>query len=550
MLQVDWMKGGGTEAANYFTSPDYFLEDDVKAFWQGKYAASLGFKGEVTYKDLKLGLNNRTPDGRKLTQRDDPDRRCCAHLMFSVPKSVSIIASIAGDKRAIEVVDKAVDIAMQEIQKLAQRRVRKGGDKPPEVTGNFIYATFAHSLGRPVDGTPDPQLHRHVVVLNATKSSDGKWYALDGEAIKANAPYFQAFFRMELAKQIMALGYKLDIENGDFEIHGITKEMRDKFSMRTKQVTDTKDKFGYTNPESIANIAKMTREKKNDNHTWEQLQQIWASRLTQSELSQVRDIYVSSLGYGVRDTPDFSAKYIEKALGELTHKDTWITERKLLTAAMKDGLGKVSMEGMTSHIEHMQEKGQILRKKNKLTSDKAYAKFWHVIDMWKAGMGKHEKLGRDTYNVKDPPHIKALKKLMGSRDTFMSVRANIKRPDAIAKAKPAVNAGDVKDVNNLPQEDVLFVTAKIPDGDLPTLMEQAIEADKRVVFWGGLERSELEEQLRLKPIELFDRPEPKPKVTKRLEQFVLTMIQRGRDVIEELREPERYTRTEQASRER
>jgi conjugative relaxase-like TrwC/TraI family protein len=544
MLQVDWMKGGGTEAANYFTSPDYFLENDVKAFWQGKYAASLGFKGEVTYKDLKLGLNNRTPDGKKLTQRDDPDRRCCAHLMFSVPKSVSIIASIAGDNRAIEAVDKAVDLAMQEIQKVAQRRVRKGGDKPPEVTSNFIYATFAHSLGRPVDGTPDPQIHRHVVVLNATKSSDGKWYALDGEAIKANAPYFQAFFRLELAKQIMALGYKLDIENGDFEIHGITKEMRDKFSMRTKQVNDTKDKFGYTNPESIANIAKMTREKKNDNHTWEQLQQIWADRLTRSELSQIRDTYVSSLGYGVRDTPDFSAKYIDKALKELTHKDTWITERKLLTAAMKEGLGKVSMEGMESHITDLHRRGQILRKKNKLTSEEAYEKQWRVMDMWKAGMGKHEKLGRDTYTVKDPPHIRALKKLMGSRDRFMSVRANIKLNDAVKTAQGNLNAAPLKDINNPPPEEVWFITGKVPDGDLPDIMEKAIELEKRVVFWGELQRSDMEEQLRLKPIELFDRPEPKTTLSKRLEQFILTMIQRGRDVFEERREPERYTSPE------
>jgi conjugative relaxase-like TrwC/TraI family protein len=531
MLQIDWMKGTGTDAAKYFTSADYFLENDVEARWQGKHAETLGLVGKVTFEDLKGALNNRSPLGGKITQRDTPGRRCCLHAMFSAPKSVSVMEALAGDTRLRTAFDSAVSQTMQEIERHAQRRVRVGGQDHSITTGNLVYANFDHRLGRPVNGVPDPQMHSHGVIINATYDKQtNKWYALDGDAIKTDAPYFQAFFRATLAKQIEQLGYKLKYDGrGDFEIDGIDKKMRDLFSGRTFQVEDTKREFGYTNAKSIAGLAKMNREDKNSNFTWEQLQKKWIARLNTGQIQTIRDTYANALGFGSRETPDFSYKYTEKAIDKLTHQTTWVPERKVMTEALKTGLGKVSVEGIQSHLDYLHSKGQIMRKKRdreELTTKKARDKQIHVEDLWKAGMGKHEKLGRDTYNVKEPSHIQALKKLMGSRDRFMSMRGNIGRPAAMERAAKDVGAAKVKNVNALPQTDVWFVD-KIADGDLPELMEKAVERDARVVFWGDKNPSELEERLRLDPYLLFDRKETKPPVTQRLKEAVLNLLRRG-----------------------
>src|SRR3954466_14707934 len=58
--------------------------------------------------------------------------------------------------------------------------VRRGRGGPIREHGEgFVAAAFRHRTSR----AQDPHLHTHVIVANLARSADGKWRALDGEAI-------------------------------------------------------------------------------------------------------------------------------------------------------------------------------------------------------------------------------------------------------------------------------------------------------------------------------------------------------------------------------
>lgn len=549
MVQFGWMKGSGSEVANYFSGGDYYLDSDVDAKWHGKYKESLGLPDKVNKDDLKAILNNRNPLGGKLTQRDSPNRRAALEIVFSAPKSLSVLNAIVGDTRIRKAFDDTLLKTMHEIEKDAQRRLRVRGQDTSIHTGNLIYAVFPHQLGRPVKGVPDPQMHSHVMLANATyDAKEGKWYALDASQIISDSQYYKAFFRNTLAQQLTSLGYTLKYSKDNFEIEGVSKAIRDKFSNRTAQVEEAAEKYGITRENTKATLGAMTREKKNNKHSMEELEALWSERLTPKEAQELRDTYLKSLGYTDRMKPDFSAKYVDKAMDELNRKDTFVPERKLITAALKMGMGKVSLEGIQNHIQDKVDTGEhggFIRQKRvfgKLSTRKALLKDIETKDLWKAGLGKFEKLGRDTYTVKAPKksHLESLNKLYGSRDRYTSMRGNIGRPQAIQRAKADLGAGIVNDLDNLPTESIWFVTKKIDDGDMPKLLEDAKDRDARIVFWGDKERSQLEIDLNLTPIEMFDRKQSDISFSTRLKNAVLYNLTRIYDVaFEKHREVER-----------
>jgi conjugative relaxase-like TrwC/TraI family protein len=103
------------------------------------------------------------------------NRRVFYDFTFSPPKSVSIQALIADDKRLLESHSRAVRIAVNELQHFAGTQVHRGMDKSERLTGNVICATFRHDTSRALD----PHLHTHCVMFNATfDATEQRWKAL------------------------------------------------------------------------------------------------------------------------------------------------------------------------------------------------------------------------------------------------------------------------------------------------------------------------------------------------------------------------------------
>ena len=142
---------------------DYYSADQkVTGEWFGQGADQLGLKGGVKEADfLRLceGLHPTTAE--RLTQRmnsnrinpvghEVANRRVFYDFTLSPPKSVSVVG-LYQDDRILEVHNRAVRQAMTELEKFAETRVRKDGQKGERVTGNIVGAAFRHDTSRELD---------------------------------------------------------------------------------------------------------------------------------------------------------------------------------------------------------------------------------------------------------------------------------------------------------------------------------------------------------------------------------------------------------------
>lgn len=515
MMNMGWMKGSGTDVANYFmggNAVDYYLDENDPSYWLGKDAHRAGFSGLVEKKDLKAALSNRDAYGGKLTHRDVKGRRAGLEIVVSEPKTVSMMYALAGDTRIMDAHKTSMNMLFDEMQRLgAYRRLRVDKQDASIYTGSLMGSMFTHTLGRPTKGTnknqasvPDFQLHTHMLLANATYDADkGRWYALDGDFLLKHSDYFRAFYNATMANQLHMLGYQLELKNGNYEIAGLD-DIPKKFSNRRAEINEYAEERNITDR---SKLGVMTRERKSDKLSWEDLQSIWASRLTPSESAQIRDTFLKSLGMGAIKVRDQSPEFTDKVMNRMAADKTWVKERKLIAAVLREGIGKVDHDTIREHIDRMVEAKQWMRHKrykDKLTTKAAKLKAIEVIDMWKVGIGKHEKLGRDNYTVKAPdkPHLEALNKLYSSRDRVTSMRGNVYRKEAIAKAKADLNAGEP-----FSEHEIWFVEEdKIRDDQMPDVLRES--GEKRIVIWGGKERSHYEEDMNLEPLRLYDKAKP------------------------------------------
>ncbi|MFW8183303.1 relaxase domain-containing protein, partial [Klebsiella pneumoniae] len=74
-------------------------------------------------------LQGKLPDGSDLTRIQDGvnKHRPGYDLTFSAPKSVSMLAMLGGDKRLIDAHNRAVTVALNQVESLASTRVKKDG---------------------------------------------------------------------------------------------------------------------------------------------------------------------------------------------------------------------------------------------------------------------------------------------------------------------------------------------------------------------------------------------------------------------------------------
>ena len=154
-------------------------------------------------------------------------------ITFTAPKSVSIMGLVAEDKRLLEAHEKAVSETLQYMNRnLIYARVQKDGLKYQEKTDNTITAKFTHITSRAVkdadnDKKPDPGLHTHALVANATKCSDGEFRSIVFDKVYENQLNISELYNINLARQSKEIGYNLtegktSAGRYTFEIEGVS----------------------------------------------------------------------------------------------------------------------------------------------------------------------------------------------------------------------------------------------------------------------------------------------------------------------------------------
>lgn len=265
-------------AASYFAKDDYYTAEHSSEAtgWGGKGAEELGLSGDVTKEDFENILNGKLPDGTLVNQT--ANRRTGVDLTFSMPKSASVMAYIAGDKRILEAHMTAVKATMSWVEKtMAEARdYSRSKNGEPVRTGNLVYALFEHDTSRKLD----PQGHIHVVIAAITKTAAGKWQGLwNGQLWKNNTTIgsaYHAAFRQELAK----LGYETQLsgKHGAFEIKGVPKEVIQEFSKRREEIVEKANELGVTSPQARNQVVINTRDAKLEVEDRGKLGETWVAR--------------------------------------------------------------------------------------------------------------------------------------------------------------------------------------------------------------------------------------------------------------------------------
>jgi len=224
----------------------------MKGIWHGLAAERLGLSGEVKKDDVFELCENRDPStGEQLTARTDKDRRVLTDFTFDSPKSVSLAYELGGDERILDAFRNSVRETMADIESETQTRVRKGGADENRATGNMAWAENIHRTTRPVDGVPDPQLHCHATVFNATwDGTENRWKAIQLGDVVRDKGYHQAAFHARFASKLKGLGYGIEKDGTSFALAGVSRDLVDRFSRRSAIINEEAQKRGITDADA------------------------------------------------------------------------------------------------------------------------------------------------------------------------------------------------------------------------------------------------------------------------------------------------------------
>ncbi len=342
---------------------DYYSADrQVAGEWFGLGADKLGLKGvvkEAEFLRLCDGLHPTTGDrltARKNTRRRAANgthvanRRVFYDFTLSPPKSVSVVALMTDD-RISAVHDRAVRLAMAELERLAEARIRKGGQQGERETGNIVAAAFRHDTSRELD----PHLHTHCVVFNATfDGQEDRWKALEVRGMFRAQRFAENLYYHELAKGLHRFGYEIENNARDFEIRGVPQSLVERFSKRHQQIDDeARKRVGPDGPAEDLRavrrqVAENRRKRKVKDSTAERLGKHWRNQVQPDEARKLASLRPKS----------GSRPRVADVVGAVAWADEFLFERRsvvadheLMAAALARGRGEsFDLEALRSEI--------------------------------------------------------------------------------------------------------------------------------------------------------------------------------------------------------
>lgn len=356
MLRVI-VQANAEAAKSYYGSggrtSEYYAEGQEQAGeWGGLAARRLGLEGRIERDAFDALCENRHPGtGERITARTKVARRCGFDLNFHVPKSVSVVYGLTGDRSVVRAFQEAVRETLAELEAEARTRVRTGGRDETRTTGNLAYALFIHATSRPVDGIPDPHLHAHAFVHNLTFDEvEGRWKAVEIGEIYRNAPYYEAAFHARYACKLRELGFGISKTGTGWEIDGIPNRLLRIFSRRTMAIEEKAQELGIVDPELKGHLGAMTREGKQLRFTLEELRTIWKAKLTKEERTALDRVVLRQVTLEPADR-DAARKAMAFAVEHAFERASVLPVKRLLAIALRHGVGQVGMEEVTSELE-------------------------------------------------------------------------------------------------------------------------------------------------------------------------------------------------------
>ncbi len=358
------------QAASYYEADDYYAEGGMApSEWFGEAAEKLGLSGEVDREKFAELLEGRIAGQHLGTTRDGKiEHRPGWDITLSAPKSVSIMAEVAGDKRLIRVHGAAVKVALAHVEKhMAATRIRQGGEVRREATGNLAIATFRHATSR----AQDPQLHTHSVILNATQDKHGNWRSLEPRALYQLQKELGAIYRQELAHGVAALGYKIEVAKDSlFEIAGVPEKAIDALSQRTAAIDARLAERGTSREQASAaekQIAALDTREAKTSADHRSLRADWRATADNNEFDKAaRDRLIGEAKERARSSeatasPELLARQaVAWAAAKLSEREAVFSASTLAREAGDFAFGKAGHGAVSAAIVQAGERGELV----------------------------------------------------------------------------------------------------------------------------------------------------------------------------------------------
>ncbi|MHA6766206.1 MobF family relaxase [Sphingobium ummariense] len=376
MINPIRLKGKPANIARYYTVGDYYTKGaDEHSEWGGKVAAELGLEGKVDPAIFKELLAGKVGDQQLGRRRKDGNIQHHPGWDFAVnaPKSVSIMALVAGDDRIIQAHERAVGVALSYLEEHATMRHRVDREVVEKTTGRLIYARFTEHASRELD----PHLHTHVVVMNITDERDGaKKVSLETRAMFAEQMAAGQAYRNELAHLLKELGYEVDFDprRGLFEIKGVPRDLITEMSQRAEQIEAHAKEHGLTGQAARQQAFYVTRGPK-QKVSLEELHQRWDGRLGQ-HAEAVKDTRATAEKVGERKIEvelATAARAMLFGLRQSESKEAVNNLGRLLQTALASHVGEVRLSDIRPVVEEHQARAKLLETRHR-TGDEIHTR--------------------------------------------------------------------------------------------------------------------------------------------------------------------------------
>ena len=329
--------------------------------WYGQGAAALRLTGRVRARDFERVLRGEVPGTGVVLRRNRDgaqEHRTGWDLTFSAPKSVSVAWGVQGDERVLGAFVEAVRSALHVLEaRHLETRVHDPETKrrKRESADGLVAATFVHVSNR----NDEPQVHLHAVVVNMTRSAAGEWRSVEPSSLGRHARLLGHIAGDALAKRLRGLGYALEARRigrrWGFEIAGYPRWLLDRFSTRRREL--------------LRHLAE-------------------TGRRASARARQAAAFATRAAKSGLR-TPALRERWREAAeadphLRQALAAALYRSQRE----AADDAPGPSALETVCAAIEHLSERGTLLRERDILSTALALAPGRHGLDALEAALAK------------------------------------------------------------------------------------------------------------------------------------------------------------------
>ena len=397
----------------YFERDDYYAKDSPhhreSSIWRGRGAEDLGLTGPVDPDTLRSVLEGVVPDGsgQRLGKRGKGGvihHRPGRDLTLSAPKSVSLLAYLGGDGRAMWAHEVAVKRTLEWVERnAAETRMSEPGTGRMVRVGDqkSVIATFRHNTSRNMD----PLLHTHAVIANMVRGADDKWRTMSNEKLYANKMLIGALYRTELARGLEGFGYRIEKTHADgrFEIESVPRDVIEAFSTRRAEIEKAMEERGLgktaENQRAARRVAIMTRDPKREAEK-SALMAVWEKQAKELgfDAAAIKAQAMTRSGLA-RDAGRNAAvveparEAVEWAVAHLAEREAVFDRAALLAGALAWRPGAVSMAGAEREVARLEKTGvlhaaDLPGNRDMLTTEKAAAAERETIALVEAGRGR------------------------------------------------------------------------------------------------------------------------------------------------------------------